>query len=163
MGYKDDVNIDKFSLDNEWINQPKLFCQYAEEAVEASFERDKAKEQLDLVRAVLDGEIRNSPSTYGLEKVTESAISNVIIQTQKYKEANSYYLECVKKTKILDVARESFDHKKKSLEKLTDLFLAGYWSEPRINEEVKTKFTEESTGEAVSKLNENPRLRRRKV
>jgi hypothetical protein len=155
--YKKDLTIDKFSLDQEWINQPLLFCEWAEKAVEASFERDKAKEQLDLIRAELDGKIRTNPSDYGLEKVTESAIANAIIQTSEYKKANNAFLEAVKDTRTYDVARESFDHKKKALEKLTDLFLAGYWSEPKIDKNVKEEFVEKETDNQRTLLNKRKR------
>jgi hypothetical protein len=157
--YKKDLQIDKYQLDNAWISQPLLFCEWAEKAVEASFERDKAKEQLELTRAELDGKIRSNPSDYGLEKVTESAVSNAIIQDPIYKKANSYFLESVKNAKILDVARESFDHKKKSLEKLTDLFLAGYWAEPKIKTEIKEDFGQKETENQRELLNTKRRRR----
>lgn len=162
MSYKDDITIAKHELDKEWINQPKLFCQYAEEAVEASFERDKAKEQLDLVKAEMDGQIRKNPTKFGLDKATDTAVANAIIQTEEYKKANSYFLDCLKKMRIMEVARESFDHKKRALEKLTDLFISGYWSEPKINKDTKDIFSDIETDKHKEILNKNDRMLGRK-
>jgi hypothetical protein len=162
MGFKEDLQFDKFRLDAEWENHPSLFYKYAEQAVEAAYERDKAKEQLDLVKAELDSDIRSDPEAFNLEKITESAISNTIIKTQKFKDANGKYLEAVKNTRILEAAREAFDHRKKALERETDLYLSGYWSAPNIKEVAKNKFEVESKQEQVKMLNENPRLKRRK-
>ena len=61
MGYKDDIKIDKHNLDVEWMNHAVLFIEWAEKEVEAQFEKDKAKERLDLVKAELDSRIRSDP------------------------------------------------------------------------------------------------------
>jgi len=157
--YRKDLEIDKYQLDDAWVNQPSMFCEWAEKAVEAYFERDKKKEQLDLTRAELDGEIRTDPAKFKIEKITENAVSNAIITHNKYREANEKYLEAIKNAKILDIAREGFDHKKKSLEKLTDLFLSGYWSEPRIKAEAKEDFSAKETDKQRELLNTKRRRR----
>lgn len=139
MGYKEDLEIDKDNLDEAWQYQALRFAEWAEKEIEAMFQRDKLKEQLDLQRAILDGHIRKNPTSYFLEKVTESAIQNIILQNENYQKINNDYLDAVKQTKIFGVAREAFDHRKKALEKLTDLFLSQYWAEPK-----NTKNREES-------------------
>lgn len=60
-----------------------------------------------------------------------------------YQQANDEYLDAVKEAKIFGVAREAFDHRKKALEKLTDLFLSQYWAEPRESGTTK-KIREEA-------------------
>lgn len=156
--FKKDLEIAKHELDKEWINQPILFVEWAEQAVNASFVKDKAKERLDLTRAEVDFKIRSNPSKYGIEKITESVVTNTIITSKEYKAANDNYLNAIKEAKILDVAREAFDHKKKALERLTDLFLAGYWSNPNIKKEVKEQFEQENVNEMKKVLRSNKRL-----
>ena len=129
--YKDDLEIDKNNLDEAWQYQALKFAEWAEKEVEAMFQRDKLKDQLELQRAGLDSLIRKNPSNYFLDKVTESAIQNIILQNENYQKSNTAYLDAVKQAKIFGVAREAFDHRKKALEKLTDLFLSQYWAEPR--------------------------------
>jgi hypothetical protein len=135
LDYKKDLEIDKNNLDGEWEQQSLLFAKWAEKAVEAAFDRDRAKENLDIVRAKLDQKIRLQASTTN-EKITETAIANKIILDIEYQEANQQVIESAKNLGILNVARESFDHRKKALERETDLYLAGYYSEPK-----ESKFT----------------------
>lgn len=160
--YKEEIAIDVDALDKEWSNQPTRFCEWAEKEVDAQFERDRAKEKLDLVKAEVDSAIRKNPKTYGInaEKITEMAISNAIIQDKRYKEALSGYLEKVKKARILGVAREAFDHRKRALEKLTDLFLSQYWSDPKEGKVTRTMREEKNKGDHYEAL-EKSRVRRR--
>jgi hypothetical protein len=141
LDYKKDLEIDKNNLDGEWEQQSLLFAKWAEKAVEAAFDRDRAKENLDIVRAKLDQKIRLQASTTN-EKITETAIANKIILDIEYQEANQQVIESAKNLGILNVARESFDHRKKALERETDLYLAGYYSEPK-----ESKFTKSVRGE----------------
>lgn len=163
MGYKEDVEIDKSSLDYEWLRQASLFMYWGEQEVEAQFLRDKTKERMDLKRAELDSQIRKEPKSFGLgEKVTESAILNCILLHPDYKKINEEYLENTKTVKTIGVAKEAMEHKKKALEKLTDLWISGYWSDPRIKKEAKEevgRFDKESHEKA---LNDNSRLQRRR-
>jgi hypothetical protein len=140
--YNKDLEINKFALDKEWEKQASLFCEWGEKEVEAQFNKDKLKEQLDIIRAELDGQIRSNAILEGL-KITEVAISSEILKNKKYQKANNDYLEAIKEAKILGVAKDAFDHKKKALEKLTDLFLAGYWAEPKeVTKDNHTKMLE---------------------
>jgi hypothetical protein len=161
MGYKDDIKIDKHNLDREWMNHALLFIEWAEKEVEAQFEKDKAKERLDLVRAEMDSRIRTDPSHYGIDKVTEGSIQNTILRQQIYMEASEAFLLASKNAKILNVAREAFEHRKKALEKITDLYISGYWADPKIKKEVKEGMDSNTREEHLKVLRENPRLQRR--
>lgn len=140
--YKEDLEINKFALDQEWEKQASLYCEWGEKEVEAQFNRDKLKEQLDLTRAEVDGKIRLMAARNNI-KTTEAAISSEILKDANYQKANNDYLEAIKQAKIFGVAKEAFEHKKKALEKLTDLFLAGYWAEPKeVAKDNHTKMLE---------------------
>ena len=159
--YAKDLEIDKNALDDVWQNQAILFCKWAEQEVEAQYVRDKAKEKLDLVEAQLDSEIRKNPIKFKLDKVTESAIHNTVIQAEQYIAAYDNYLSAVKEAKIMGVARESFDHRKSALMKLTDLFLSQYWSEPREGKITKNVKEEQTRDKHYEALNEGMKSRRR--
>jgi hypothetical protein len=161
MGFREDIKIDKSNLDSEWMLQAVRFVEWGEKEVEAQFQKDSLKEQLDLVRADLDSKIRSTPAAYGIDKITEGALMNTIIRQPEYLEASSNYLKAVKDAKVLSIAREAFDHKKRALEKLTDLWISGYWADPRIRSEAKGIMTEEARASHLETLNKNPRLRRR--
>jgi hypothetical protein len=160
MDYKKDLEIDRNNLDEEWERQPLLFAKWAEKAVEAAFDRDRAKENLDIVRAKLDHKIRTHAAATN-EKITESAISNKIILEQEYQEANQQVIEATKNLGILNVARESFDHRKKALENNTSLYLAGYYSQPKESKFIKTKKEENDKSNHYETL-ENSRISKRR-
>jgi hypothetical protein len=161
MGYREDIVIDKYNLDREWMNQPVLFLNWAEKEVEAQFERDKAKERLDLIKAELDLQIRTSPSSYGIDKITESSIQNTILRQKVYTEASESLLLANKNAKILNAAREAFEHRKKALEKITDLYISGYWADPKIKQEAKDLVDSNDRENHLDFLRKNPRLQRR--
>jgi lipopolysaccharide export system protein LptC len=137
LDYQNDVTIDKYSLDEELVRQPALFMLYAKKAVKAIVTRDRARENLDVVRAMLDAEIRNNWETVFEKKPTETAITNWVIQQEKHKEASEQLIEARKQAGILEAAKEALNHKKSSLGKLVELFLAGYYSDVKLPDEKK--------------------------
>jgi hypothetical protein len=159
--FKTEIFINKNELDEELVKQPQLYCYWAEQEAAALYERDKNKEKLDLVKAELDGEIRKNPNKYGIEKITESAISNAIIQNSKYKEANDFYLQSVQDARILGVAKISFDMRNNSLKGLVSLFVSGYWaSNPKESSMAKDLKEEAVRKEHYESLKEGIRKRR---
>ena len=141
--YKGDLKIDKYSLDEELVNQPSLFMKWAEEYVFALERRDKAKEKLDIVKAEIDADIRNNPKDYGFDgKVTEAGISACIIQQEGYSKVNSELIEANKEVNIYAAAKEAMGHKKSSLAKLVELYLTDYWSEVPLPKKGNDKTTQ---------------------
>jgi hypothetical protein len=165
MGFKEDLKIDKYSLDEEWIKQPSLFLEWAEKVVDAQTERDKTKDQLDLIKAELDAEIRADPKRFNLDKLTEAAVSNAIIQAEKFRAAQLVQFEKVRSVRVLEVAKEAFEHKKKALENLTQLYLSGYYltDGARLKGDIKEQITKMKSEKMDDMLNKNPRLSRKRL
>lgn len=161
MSFSDDARIDKHQLDFEWLRQASLFHKYAEAYANAMFERDKAKERLDLVKAQVDSAIRSEPEDYGfLTKPTEPAIASAILQDPDYIEAKSKYLNSVREMNIVMGAKTAMEHKKSALETLSKLYLSGYWAEVRVSKEARKKYQESNDAEAEA-LNASARMQRR--
>jgi hypothetical protein len=151
MGYKEDIQIDIHALDAEWIKQASLYQYYAKKEAVALYERDQLADRLALVQAQLDGDIRLDPKKHGFDsKPTEAAILNSIKQNPFYIKANSFLMKASCKAKIVGGAVRAFDHKKKALEKLTDLYLSGYWASPKIKSEAQEVYGAQAQ-EALSK------------
>lgn len=123
------LEIDKYNLDEELLQQALLYLEWSDAKAQAEQERDKAKEQLDLTRAELDISIRRDPKAFGLEKITEGAISNIILTQDKYQKAEIVYLEMRYSYNVISGALEALSHKKSALENLVKLFLNNYWAE----------------------------------
>jgi len=157
MSYKDELTIDKHNLDVEWINQSKVFAKWGEELVYAQERTDKAKANLDLIKAQTDSKIR--ANNIG-SKITESQILNMIIQDSEYQKAIVEHIEAKKQEGIIEIARKAFEFQRnKALDRLTDLFLSNYWAEPRGKAEQMISQNLERQHEKM--LNENQRLTRR--
>jgi hypothetical protein len=151
MGYKEDIRIDIHVLDAEWIKQASLYQYYAKQEAMALYKRDQLADKLALTQAQLDGDIRLDLKKHGFEsKPTEAAILNSIKQNPFYIKANSLLMKASCKAKIIGGAVRAFDHKKKALEKLTDLYLSGYWAAPKIRSEAQEVYGEQAQ-EALSK------------
>ena len=158
--YKKEIFIDKNSLDEELVKQPQLYLHWAEQEAEALYDRDKIKEKLDLIKAELDGDIRKFPGKYGIDKITESAITNAIIQNSKYKKANEEYLQSIQDARILGIAKSAFDMRNTSLKGLVSLFISGYWaSDAKDNSTIKNKKEEATRKEHYDSLKEGMKKR----
>ncbi len=151
---KDDLNIDKFSLDIEWEKQSQLYLKYSEMLAEYETRRDKLKDLIEVEKAEIEKEIREFPEEYGLKaKPTEGSIKAVVSTDKKIKKMKKKYFQFIKQSKIWGALVKSLDHKKKALENLTQLHLAGYYSTP--NHSLNNKYVKENSEEIRKKQNGN--------
>jgi len=140
MNYENDIRIDETALDVEWLQQASLTFHYSKHAAHQRMLLEKEKERLQVLKAGLDKDIRNNPSDYDIEKVTETAISNTILTLPKYKEANMVYLEARYDSDMADAAVRSLQDKKSALENLVRLHGAQYFSGPSIPRELNKEW-----------------------
>jgi hypothetical protein len=129
--YDKDIQIDKNNLSEEWEKQGGLYLHYALKLSKAERSRNNAKEEMEVVKARIDKDIRKNPSAYGYEKVTESIVSNTIILEEDHKEATENYIDSCYEVGVLQAVVRAFDHKKKALENLVTLHMGGYNAEPK--------------------------------
>lgn len=160
MSYSKDIAIDKSQLDYEWLRQSLLYFKYSELYANAIFERDKAKERLEVVKAKIDLDIRKSPEEYGISRITEGAIASAITLDEEYVEAKNDYLNAVKEVNILAGVKGALEHKKSALETLAKLYLSGYWGEAKIPAEARTKYSKDDERQTEA-LKRNNRLKTR--
>ncbi len=158
--FKDDLQIDKYSLDEEWERQPQLFLKYAEDQAEYETRRDRLKDLIEVEKAEIEKDIREFPSNYNLEKVTNDSVRAIIVTDEKIKEMQKEYFSFFKTAKVYGALTKSLDHKKKALEKLTELHLSGYYSKPTINGEFTKKKDKNIKKEQNESLKRNWRRKR---
>jgi hypothetical protein len=161
MDIKTDLQIDKHNLDIACLQQAMLYHKYSMELAEVAFARDTMKEQLEILKAEVDGEIRSSPEEYGLPaKPTETAIKNTVTCDSRVVDFTSLFLAKSKEYNILMGIKIALDHKKSALELLVKLYVSGYYAETKVAT-VDKKEVEEV--EIAEKLNSNPRLQKRRI
>lgn len=125
------LDIDENALDEEWVNQPKLYRQYATELADASDLYERACSNTKLVEAECYLDISENFEKFGLDKRTESGIKALIPTHEDYKEALDYEHTTKHKVDLLKGIVHSLSHRKTALEKLVDLRLADYFAEPK--------------------------------
>jgi hypothetical protein len=151
MGYREDVTIDINNLDVELIRQAGLFQHWGRQEASSLYEKDQIEESLHKCRARLDLAIRSEPEKFGFTgKLTEGAINSIITLHPDIEIATEAFFKSKYKTKVLGIAVKSFEHKKKALEKLADLYINGYWATPKVDPEAQRAFDEQAQ-EIVSK------------
>lgn len=128
--YEKDLSIDPEALDIEWIRQPRLYMKYSELSAQADRAHRKAKENFDAVCAILDSDIRNTAAK-NETKITEGAIRSQTLLRKEYKEAQEQLNESAYKASIFSAAVKAFEHRKKALEGLVQLWIGSYFSGPK--------------------------------
>ena len=164
--YDDDLKIDFDQLDINWRDHSANYMKWSEKWVNSVAVRDRKKEALDTLKAELDGKYRKSLLEIDKKKPTEAAVSAAIQSDKTYKIAQHDVINATEDINLLSSAKTAFDHRKKALEGLTSLWIAGYFSDPKIPAEIKEKFKRENpqfTGEQTKVLNANVRLQQRKI
>ena len=135
LDYQNDILINKHKLDEEWLKHSSLAMTYSAELAQAIHNRNRAKENLDIIEASLDSEARREPIPAGLGKATETSIKNWIKLQETYREALESYHDSDLEVNLLQGGVYAFNHRKTALEWLSRLFLSGYWSEPTLGNE----------------------------
>ena len=157
--YQNDLLINEHRLDEEWIRQPSKMMEYSAELAQAIYDRNRAKENLDVIEAGLDSEARKEPPPAGLGKPTETGIKNWVKLQDPYREAILAYHDCDMTVNLLQGAVNAFQHRKMALENLVKLFLAGYFSEPNLGVEgkpLREKAAEKIRDDLNAALNAEP-------
>lgn len=159
LNYERDVNIDPDSLDTEWLDQPRLMLKYTRIEAEAKKDLGDAKARLDIIQADLDKAIRSNPDDFDLPKVTETAISNAIQSTKKYKEAQEEIREAEYHLNMAIGAVRSMYVKKEALENLVRLYGQQYFAGPKVPRDINREW-EKKTSQTRS--NKKVKIKRRK-
>jgi len=123
FNYMNDLEINRDELDKEFMQQPIIYMTYQELLVGKEKEKNNCKLAIDVLEAGIDKEIRETG-----EKLSEVKIKNIITADPRRIEKMVEYYDLIEEYGLLGGAVKSFEQRKKSLEKLTDLYLNGYFS-----------------------------------
>lgn len=130
--YIQDMKIEPDELDLEWLGQPQLMVKYSAKLAEAKERRDLMKEEVDLMRAECDRDIRKAPEKFGLEKITETAVSNAILTIDDYKDAQEQLRRANYDVNVLQGVVSAIEQRKAALENMVRLLGQNYFAGPSI-------------------------------
>jgi len=128
------VEIDANNLDKECIRLPSDYLQAAYQSAEAKRDVAEARAELSVTEADLAKEIRADPTTYGIEKVTESAINSAVITSPGYIKAKQAVQDAEYHADLAQAVVWALEHKKRSLTLLVELHGMSYFAKPKVSE-----------------------------
>ena len=136
------LDIDPLRLDEEWLGQPKQRQTFGELHADAQLELDTAKANLSVAEAEADRDIRECPSDYGIEKLSEARVSATVTLHPAVKVATKKLNEARHKVNVLQAAVDGLEHRKRALTQLVELHGQDYFAAPRMPAGVKNKKRE---------------------
>ena len=136
--------IDINQLDKEWVRQPSLIESQLHDAADKRMELDQAKNNLAIVEAQLDSEVRADPDGFGMSKITEGAVAKTIVLQDEYQTALTTVHDAKYVYDVSMASVQALDHKKKGLEDLVKLHGQNYFSTPQAEPEELEEATKES-------------------
>jgi len=125
-----DFEIDRFRLDEEWVEQPNLYFRYVQLAADARQDFDEAKASASVVRAEVEMDVRENPGEHGVAKVTEALVRAAVEASPKVQLADKKTIKARHAMDVVQGAVSALDHRKKALGDLVSLYLADYFSKP---------------------------------
>lgn len=140
MGKRSVLTIDESNLHEEWFRQADLYHEAAVELAELRHQLDLAESKKEVMQAELRLTVRQNPSKYGLSKVTEGSIDEIVTTHNKMTSVIEDVNTLKYKVNIAKAMVDALDQKKRALEKLVDLFLSDYWAEPRTSNAGKLRM-----------------------
>jgi hypothetical protein len=151
MGSSEFLELDSDRLDEQWLEQPRLYHKYARKLANAKQTLEECKARLELVKAELGREIRLNPLGFGLEKITEAVVANTIIIQQGYKDAQEEYIAGKHRVDVVQAVVTTLDHRKRALEGLVTLHGQDYFSTPRAKDQNSRDLIDRVESDAVRK------------
>jgi len=173
MNYRDELKIDLYNLDEEWLDQPNKVEKWTTHHAEAEAIRDRLEQRIGITKAKVEAEIRKNPTKFGWEDSgrppTEPFIANRILLDKRVQQAQRNYIEAKKNAKILSGAVRSFEHRKRALEKLYDMWCKQYYARPYVAKDAQSSIMfpvpttdgvleEQNRKAQLEALKKNPRL-----
>jgi hypothetical protein len=122
------LKIDEHGLEIELRDHPDSFYKVAAELSLAISLRDEAKQKLDETESRVDIEIRAEAARLG-EKVTEKEVLSRVKTDKAFTDATDRFFELKARAAKISALKEAFEQKSYALSKLTDLYIANYYSQ----------------------------------
>jgi len=156
--YKADLEIEFHNLEEHWKKQGSLYMKWGELHANSIRMRDRAKESLEVMKAEKAAYITEHWEVEGLAKApTVDGVKNWVTNDSEVRGSGSDYIRATENMNVMGVSKVAFEHKKKALEMLTQLYLIGYFSKPKLQE------TDEPFGDPQQKaLNQSDTKTRRR-
>lgn len=136
------LEINPDELDREWLHQPNLALEFHDKLADAKLRLDEKTSALRVTEAELAKAIRKRPEDYDLDKLTEAALKETVLLQPEYADDVAAMQEASHRVDLLRGTVAAISDRRRSLENLVELHLAGYYAEPRAKKRSKTEVDE---------------------
>jgi hypothetical protein len=123
-----DLCVNKHDLPGEWERQHQLYMDWVEIWAFSVTERDKQKTAVELEEADMDALVRADPQAFDIKKLTEGAIKSAVKNSTDYQKAVDRLHKATLFMNRMAGAKTAFEQRRKALENLTELAIAGFYS-----------------------------------
>jgi hypothetical protein len=128
--YYEELKINKFQLEEEWIQQSEKAMYWAERAATAQREYEDVELERKILKAELYKKYRRNLEEEKV-KVTDTMIEAFIRTDPEYKEISEKLIAAKENASVMDSAKWNFMTRKNSLEKIQEGIITGLFSDPR--------------------------------
>lgn len=146
---KQEIHIDEYNLQKEWLRQSNLVIKYAGLAAKTRKKRDLMDRKIAVRRSQVNILARENPADFfpkPPDRITESLIESAIELDKDY---NSHQNERIKLEYRYQIYRNVVDalaDKRKALECIQELILSGLYAEPKDKAELEIRKTIQQKG-----------------
>lgn len=131
LNYLQDTEINPNELDVEWLKHANLVAQYALAVAAAERSMKLLKEKITGKEAELRKTIRQEPERFGILKLTEGAIQEVVDTDQSMSSLRKEYIESQYNHEVISGALRSMQAKGEALKNLVTLLGMEYFAGPK--------------------------------
>ena len=117
--FEKDTEINQNDLDAEWIRQPGLYGHWASKYADELKVKDRIWLQKKILKAKLYGKYR-ADLTVADKAPTETRVDATVHADPEYEKISLELIDAEWRVNKCDAAKWSFEHKKKSLEQLSE-------------------------------------------
>lgn len=130
----DFFKVDELHLFDEWGGQPALVYEHRTKLAEARRKAAEAKAALKVAEAELARDIRAMPTAFGLpdKHPANDVVDKTVLLQKEHRGAVSELINADYEVDMLEAAVQTLEHRKKALEKMVEMVLAGLRGEPRL-------------------------------
>lgn len=134
--YSEDIKI-VGTLSEEITDHSERMIYWSDRCADAIFERDKSKNDLDVLKAQLGNDCRDNWETVFPKSPTVAMVDDWVLTNKIYQDAVQQYNEKTHQYNLLLGAKMAFESRSRMLTKLADLEIAGFHSTPSVSSNTK--------------------------
>jgi hypothetical protein len=130
--FENDRKIDPAGLDLAAATQAEVFFYWAQKSIEAKMAQDKAKQVFDLIESRLKLQARAEPERFGLTKVTEASLDEVVKTQNEYLKGQEDHFKAREESLLLEVVVQALEQRKRMIEVMVTLHGQQYFAGPSV-------------------------------